>query len=311
MPARTVGLERDLLQNVGVLVLRPVLVLLIAGQCACAKPVAGPFYGDDKLLRFGVDPHAEAEEVRVAFERSGQSMRERLAGQHFTAMAFQDASGEPTAVRVVTARGIVVALDSRRADSLRPALRVDLLPRPLPDSHDADGDGFEEVFIEQRTGARLCVLVYRIRDVGFADPLSIGLAWLGDDPCVEHVADRDGDGKVELLTTWTLTDVPLSIQPSIEVAFFPDHHHYEPVAPPHYYAGAITTADVELADAQGGSPERVYELGLRLAALHWLSGADTDAQLAQLDRAFALISPGARDDALEQALRARIQAGLP
>ena len=78
-------------------------------------------------------------------------------------------------VRIITARGIALALDPVVATPLQPGIRYALLPPPLKESHDPDGDGFEEVFVHRLTdGAAPCILVYRVRDSGFADPVPSG-----------------------------------------------------------------------------------------------------------------------------------------
>ena len=278
---------------------------------ACSAPVRGPFYGDEKLLRIGVDPLAEAAEVQSSFERAGHRVAHRLPGKHFIALSFRGPDGRPSAVRVVTARGIALALDAESANALTPGTEYGLLPRPLDTGHDADGDGFDELFVVQVRAGRSCVLPYRVRDVGFVDALELDLAWLSSDPCIERVADRDGDGRIELLAPWTITDLPLSIQPEVTVALFPEHHDYTPVARPDYYGEAISILELELAEAQRAEDaERVYSIGVKLAALLALSGFGSEDQLAWLRAAIAGIPGGLRDPAVEAALEARIQAGL-
>jgi len=277
----------------------------------CSQPVRGPFFGDEKLLRFGVDPHEEAAEVRASFERAGHRIERRLPGKHFTALGFVGPHGRPSAVRVITSRGIALALDSEPDSELVRGAEYSLLPRPIPDTHDADGDGFDEVFVIRRRAARTCVLPYRVRDVGFVDPVKLDLDWMSDEPCIEHVRDGDGDGKVELLAPWTLTDLPLAIQPEVMVALFPDHHDYTAVSPPGYYGKEISILELELREAQTeGNGERVYGIAVRLAALLDLSGFPKADQLAWLRAAIAGLPEARREPAVEVALEARIQEGL-
>ena len=139
--------------------------------CACAGQPRSPFFGDERFLVVGVDPDAEADALARALESSGFRVVQRLRGQHFRALGAVDASGAAVKVRVVTARGIALALDPTLARAGQPALRYALLPPPSRETHDADGDGFEEVFVhELAEGAAPCILVYRVRDSGFVDP---------------------------------------------------------------------------------------------------------------------------------------------
>lgn len=137
---------------------------------ACASQPAGPFFGDERFLRFGVDPSAEADALTAQLERAGYTLARRVRGQYFTALGFVDTQGLPSVLRVVTARGIALALDARAGDVFVPSEQFQLLPAPFSDTHDADGDGFEEVFVWQAvSGQEPCVQPYRVRDSGFVD----------------------------------------------------------------------------------------------------------------------------------------------
>jgi hypothetical protein len=141
--------------------------------CACASTPPSPFFGDERFLVLGVQPDAEAGALAEQLERSGYRIERTLRGQHFTALFALDGDGRPAKVRVVTRRGVALALDAREGHAFSPGVRYVLLAPPLRDTHDADGDGFEEVFVEQHTAAEApCILVYRVRDSGFADPVA-------------------------------------------------------------------------------------------------------------------------------------------
>jgi hypothetical protein len=146
-----------------------ILVML----AACASEPPSPYYGDERYLVIGVRPDAEAMTLKAQLEKAGFPMLRRVDGQNFTALGFGDAQGDPIKVRVVTARGIELALDPISRDPFHEGLSYALLESPFRDTADADGDGFEEVFVEKRygSGAPPCVLVYRVRDSGFVDPV--------------------------------------------------------------------------------------------------------------------------------------------
>ena len=151
----------------------PLLSLCVA--CACAAPAPRPFFGDERYLVLGVQPEQEADRLEQQLVESGHALQLRLRGQHFHALGFRDRHGLVGLVRVVTARGIVLALDSDTGDALRPAVRYRLLAPPSPQTHDADGDGFEEIYVERIGGptSGRCVLVFRARDSGFVDAVQV------------------------------------------------------------------------------------------------------------------------------------------
>jgi hypothetical protein len=147
------------------------LLTLLLPLSACASQPPGPYYGDEQYLVFGVHPDAEAVALAAQIEASGYPLARRVSGQSFTALGFVDEQGLPSKVRVVTSRGIALALDPEPKDPLHEGARFALLEAPSHDTADADGDGFEEVFVELQpeSGQGTCILVYRVRDSGFVD----------------------------------------------------------------------------------------------------------------------------------------------
>jgi hypothetical protein len=155
------------------------ILLLAAG--ACAQTPRGPYFDDERYLVVGVDPGREVDAVTGNLERAGYRIGPRFSGRHFAAIGFADAAGLPLGVRVITGRGIALALDPIEGDVFTPALRHRLLEAPLIEQHDADGDGFEEVFVERIEGPvpERCVQAFRVRDSGFVDAVSAGVALAG------------------------------------------------------------------------------------------------------------------------------------
>lgn len=179
------------------------LLAAAAAVCACASQPASPFFGDDRYLVLGVDPNAEADTLAEQLEQSGYLVERTLRGQHFSALGATRPDGQPGKVRVLTVRGIALALDSTPGDPLQPAVHYALLAPPSRESHDADGDGFEEVFVATATGAgSACILVYRVRDSGFVDLVAESFAlppqrttdapWQAPDFC-EHEPPEDAE----------------------------------------------------------------------------------------------------------------------
>lgn len=144
--------------------------------CGCASQPPSPFFQDERFLVLGVDPDAETDALARQLEADGFRIVRRLRGQHFSALGVADRDGVAARVRVVTARGIALALDPDARDLTQPARRYALLPPPSAETHDADGDGFEEVFVHvlPEAGEPPCIQVYRVRDSGFVDPVAGG-----------------------------------------------------------------------------------------------------------------------------------------
>jgi hypothetical protein len=269
--------------------MRPLLALLCLAAISCAAQPLGPFFGDEKYLRFGVDPDEETTSVVEGQGRRGYVVGLKLVGQTFTALGFMTSNGRNVAVRVITSRGIAIALDPEDASLIEQEVTYALLNAPIHDTHDADHDGFEEVFIEQRTAADNCILVYRVRDVGFVDPVHIDTRAIGQDFCPNAVVDLEDDGSAELLADLALHGFG-PVTPRVRVALWPRNHEFELRGNPNGLARFTATEragrERALADARARRdiPEAL-RLGIELAALAHLSGADPNKQVAELDAA--------------------------
>jgi hypothetical protein len=147
-----------------------VLVLAFAG---CASQPPGPFFSDEKYLVLGVDPDAEANALIRDLASQGYGATPRLRGRHFTALGVQHPDLTCIGIRVVTVRGIALSIDRVQPTVFQEEVRYRLLSPPFQNTHDADDDGFEEIFVHVVRGhggaLRSCVAVYRVRDSGFVD----------------------------------------------------------------------------------------------------------------------------------------------
>jgi hypothetical protein len=148
----------------------------LAGACAlaaCASQPPSPYFGDEKFLVVGVDPDAEARSLSAQMDKNGYHVLTRARGKTFTALGFGDAHDVPLKARVVTLRGIELALDQEPSTPLSPGVRYELLEAPMRGTQDPDGDGFEEVFVAvHRDQANAsCIQIYRVRDSGFVDAI--------------------------------------------------------------------------------------------------------------------------------------------
>lgn len=287
-----------------------VLVTLAATSCATAPPPS-PFYGDEKYLRFGVDPDQEADAVVEDQRTRGYVVSRKIAGQHFTALGFMEPNGRSAAVRVVTARGIALALDPKPATAFERAVSYALLAQPIPDTHDADKDGFDEVFIERRSdGAQNCIDVYRVRDVGFVDPVSLDARVFDQAFCPNALLDLDDDGTAELLADVALRGFePLT--PHVRVVLWARGHRFELAGNPSGNDRFATAERVERDPPLQQSRARrdadtALQIAIELAAYAKLTGRDPNQQLAELDVAMRGLALSPVQTASVLAARTRI-----
>ncbi len=270
--------------------------LLLLGIWSCASAGPGPHFSDGQFLRFGVDPNEEASAVIESQKARNYVVAQRVFGRHFSALGFMDKGGKSSAVRILTVRGIVIALDSRDETPVGPAVRYALLAAPFEETHDVDRDGFEEVLVEERSGGGACLRLYRVRDVGFVDPVPIDTRVLGQNICARAASDLNGDGVLELTTeielTGFLSAAGLDVAPHLQIPLWADQHRFaartETEAQRSWLRGERARREAELQRARSKLDVTLsYVLGIELAALAHLERADPSAQVGAFDRALA------------------------
>jgi hypothetical protein len=284
------------------------LSALLVG-CATTQPA--PLFNDAQYLRFGIDPRSEADTLVKNYADQGERLALRSVGQNFTALGFMDRSGRATRARIVTMRGIALALDPEPESPLHVPARYALLAAPLPDSHDADRDGFEEVFVEQRTPGQTCLFVYRVRDVGYVDRLETRLHAFNRDHCASTVADVDQDGRIELYVDVELLEFELPQPPTLRLALWPDQHRFTPKGTGNqlarFVAAQQAAREIDLDQARASKDSvSARRLAVELAALTQVLGLPEQDQLAQFDRALESFSLSAAEQAWSQAAREQI-----
>lgn len=106
---------------------RTVVVIASAWLLHCAP--AGPSWRHQQGvgIRLGVDHVAEAASVQLAFENAGYVLVERRQGHRYVALQFAGDAGLGQAVRVVTDRGISLALDGRASSPLHGSVTFELM----------------------------------------------------------------------------------------------------------------------------------------------------------------------------------------
>ena len=259
--------------------------------CACTPPTPSPFFGDEAYLRFGTDPRAEADAIVRAYAQQNEVPALRLEGRHFTALGLMTRSGRSTRVRVVTDRGIQLALDPVRPDVLHKGESFALLDAPIANTQDADGDGFEDVFVERRFGTQVCLQIYHVADVGFVDPVPVSLRVFERDYCPSAVSDIDGDGRVEVLVDVALAGFA-PLRPKIRLALWAVEHGFaldaQREALDRWLAAQSAERSQVLADARRRvAGEVIRSVAVELAAIAHVRGHTPNEQVREFDRAMS------------------------
>ncbi len=175
------------------------LTSVIACMVACSTANPSPFFGDDRFLVVGVNPDTEADALAIKLAAHGLHERVRLRGATFTALGVEDESGALALVRVITARGIALALDPVESHALERGARYELRKPQVEGDFDADKDGFDDLLVVQHTydGSNACLLAYRVQSSGFVDSIDdaqvvqalAGPAYADTPPCTLGAPD--------------------------------------------------------------------------------------------------------------------------
>lgn len=248
------------------------------------------------------------------FYDGGYQLDARLVGERVVALGFVDAQGVSRGIRVVTARGLVLALDAVPKGPLADRQEYYLHVPTMFETLDVDQDGFEEIWVREvgRAGGD-CLRGYRVQPNGQVELVPLALERFGAGSCVRGLGDRDDNGVVELELHFVVDSLPLSQWPEVQVLLFPDGAHGFGVEGPEaltaaHYGGQVAERTTNLAAftaAQNG-PE-VYRVAAELALLAHLSGQSEEAQRKQLEEQFKGLQ--ARDTALEAAIMAHVAEG--
>ena len=280
---------------------------LAALAAACAGALEGPRPED--WMRVGVEPGEEAVEVEAALREAGWTRTERRAGDGFVALAFE--RGEQYAVRVVSRRGVVVALDSHEPDGLRE--RHGRVSLPEPPRSDLDGDGREDVLVARDDDAgERCLAVVRVDPEGRAEALPIAGDALATGACASALTDVDGDGRLEAMVSlrWPQLAVRGEV-PGVDAPLVLTAEGWRPDGLPASHEASETEARrAALEAAREGLDVGVsVRLGVELAALAHLSGAAMSAQVERFDAALEGLVLEEADAARVAEIRAAIALG--
>ncbi len=278
-------------------------VLLVA--CA-AVPDGLPA---ERFLRVGVSPQDEAASVRAALEAAGWETTREVESARFLALAFRRGE-EGRAVRVITSRGVVAALDSHEPDGIR--ARHGRVTLAEPATRDVDGDGDEELIVLREGGASPCLAVLRFEADGSARAIADEAAPLRAGACVARLEDVDGDGSIEAIVPLDWPELSMA-EPaaSIDVALGARDGGWRADAIPVAWAQRARQAREEALAAVRTARDvgRTVNVAVELAALAHLTGASVAAQTERFDAALSglVLTDAERDRVTE--IRAVIAAG--
>jgi hypothetical protein len=196
---------------------------------------------------------------------------------------------------------------------LNPSQRYALLANPIPETQDADNDGFEEVFVETRIDSDACVSVFRVRDVGAVDILPTRPALFGVERCPRAVADVDLDGRAELLVDVQLLEFQLESPPTVRIVLWADEHRYVLLdaddRAQRWFDGQVAQRELELEQArQDRSLQTTFRLAVELAVIARLQERPRADQLARFEQTVAGLRLSVAEQNWVAAARAEIAA---
>jgi hypothetical protein len=241
-------------------------------------------------MRVGVDPVDEAVRVTRTLTEAGFQVTQRAEGDGFVALAMARSDGR-RAVRVISSRGVVVALDSHEPDGVRerhgPVRIVEL---DADRGYDVDRDGHPEVVVARGEDGPPCLAIVRIADDGRATVAPTDAEALAPGACPTALEDVDGDEIREVLVELRWPQLSLDERvPTLRAALVHDDGAWRATGMPVVYVQR-ERARRERALAESRDELDVptaVRLAVELAALAHLTGASVAAQVERFDRALA------------------------
>jgi hypothetical protein len=246
---------------------------------ACGARGENPAIAHDlAVIGTGVDPRAEAEAVRSGLTNVGYVIGTEISGAGYVAFDARRSADGVTAVRILTSRGIAVALDvpvgeAAEAVTLRRVEGIDdlVVARADPES------------------ARDCLVLLRVEEDGRVVQVPIELGRFGTGVCVEDARDVGGDEAIELLTHIRFYALARGETPSIPAVLERRGEGYSP-APPSahraFWEGEERRVREALVSARRAfDGETAYARAVELAALERERGGTGARQVRVFDEA--------------------------
>lgn len=260
------------------------VLCLVLGACAGREPRPDPL----AMLELGVDARAEAAAVAESLARGGFTLRRRIDGADVVGLVF-DGPGGATALRVVTKRGIALAIDEAAAEG-GPARRLDLVA-PGGAARDLDRDDRVELLVSVHDvlTEQTCLGVVRVARDGSAREVPLEAGWLAPDACAGSLVDANADGTPELAVVARFPLLAIEATPRITVPFGGRRGTWAPLSPreaPAFFERERRERESALRDARARLDlADAHRLAVELAALARLAGRDPAGQVAAFDRA--------------------------
>jgi len=273
--------------------------------CGCGAADPTPFFDDARYLRFGVDPRVEADAVESQLLRAGFHVDAQAEGPFHVALGFVDSATPRTAIRIVTARGTVLSLDSET--NVGTTRRYALLTPTNLRGVSALPEG--EVFVREagERADRTCIAGFRVGSDGALARIVIDAGAVIIDGCASELQDGDADGAIELVVHAAYSAFSIEDPPMVRVPLVAHGGGYRWVSG----TSAVTMSLSEqrsqaLQDLAAARRElnvdRAYRSAVELAALARFEGQRSGAQLKAFDEALrGLVLTGRQASTVEQA----------
>jgi hypothetical protein len=253
---------------------------MLAG-CGTAPSQPNPL----RFLRVGVDPEVESSAVLAGLERAGWTLDERIASRRF--VAFSARRGEAGAVRVITERGLALALPDvgTEEDAARWALDSEAT------GNDLSGDGVDDVVARVDDLDRRCSTLYVVTSSGEIGAASVAAGERFADACIEELVDLDGELPVEAIASSRFFDLAHGPPPRLRMPLVLDEGAFVP-AREQIRAAFIGVERGRLAPRVAratalGDVEDGFRLAVELALLAWFEGQARGAQVQAMDEVLA------------------------
>ena len=169
---------------------------------------------DARHFRVGLDARTEANAIEARLHDRGWETVVRVDGPDAVGLAMRGDEGR-TALRVITRRGVVLAVEAPTESLER--TEVGLIDAPP----DLDGDGFVELLPAATDAAleRRCFALLRVLPDGSIAEVTPSFDGLGGSACLEALSDLDGDGRFEVVANVRFTALAWGSAPAIALPF--------------------------------------------------------------------------------------------
>jgi hypothetical protein len=269
-------------------------MLPLACLLAACTPAQDPQAFIDQELSFlrpGVQLEAEEREVRRVLAQRGLRVNARVAPAGFTALSALSRDRRLSALRVITARGVVVAEDAATDDLFQPGT-ISLLEHFGGTIGEFALLAYARVPLGQDAG---CVTLQRILPDANAAACVLDVSRLGARACVSNLGPSRA-GRMRATVAWPSLHAFTTPQLDVELAFDDPYQGLSGALMDEQQLPRVSVVPVARISMEGGWVERErnkfgarrvgkadfslrHATGLARAALARLSGQGIDAQL--------------------------------